>query len=158
MRTGGRRGVRRPPGWLTNQALTVEGKGAMSNLHVRDLMTAAVVSVGPDEPIDAVQNLMDRKHIRHVPVVDGAGRVLGVVCQRDILQRALLEDTGAVSEIMAWKTETIDADQPLSKAARIMLGQKYGCLPVVEHGRLAGILTEADFVKYVASGKAPVRQ
>jgi CBS domain-containing membrane protein len=129
----------------------------MSNLHVRDLMTSAVVSVGPDEPIDKVQGLMERKHIRHIPVVDGAGRVLGVVSQRDVIQRALLEDTGAVSEIMAWKTETIGADEPLSKAARIMLGHKYGCLPVVEHGRLAGILTEADFVKYVVSRKAPVR-
>jgi len=129
----------------------------MSNLHVRDLMTSAVVSVGPDEPIDSVQSLMERKRIRHVPVVDGAGRVLGVVSQRDVLQRALLEDSGAVSEIMSWKTATIDADEPLSKAARVMLGQKYGCLPVIEHGRLAGILTEADFLKYVASGKAPVR-
>jgi CBS domain-containing membrane protein len=129
----------------------------MSNLHVRDLMTSAVVSVGPDEPIDSVQHLMDRKRIRHVPVVDGVGRVLGVVSQRDVIERALFEDTGAVSEIMAWKTETIEADEPLSKAARIMLGQKYGCLPVVEHGRLAGILTEADFVKYVVNGNPPVR-
>ena len=129
----------------------------MSNLHVRDLMTSAVVSVGPDEPIDSVQELMDRKRIRHVPVVDRAGRVLGVVSQRDIIQRALLEDTGAVSEIMAWETRTIEADELLSKAARMMLGQKYGCLPVVEHGRLAGILTEADFVKYVVGGKPPVR-
>ena len=129
----------------------------MSNLHVRDIMTSAVVSVGPDEPIDAVENLMERKRIRHVPVVDGAGRVLGVVSQRDVIQRALLEDTGVASEIMAWKTETIEADEPLSKAARLMLGQKYGCLPVVEHGRLAGILTEADFVKYVVGGKFPSR-
>jgi CBS domain-containing membrane protein len=129
----------------------------MSKLYVRDLMTSAVVSVGPDEPIDKVQGLMERKHIRHVPVVDGAGRVLGVVSQRDLLQRALFEDTGAVSEIMAWKTETVEADAPLSKAARIMLGQKYGCLPVVEHGRLAGMLTEADFVKYLVSGNPPVR-
>ena len=129
----------------------------MSKLHVRDLMTSAVVSVGPDEPIDQVQALMERKHIRHVPVVDGAGRVLGVVSQRDVIQRALLEDTGAVSEIMAWKADTIEADDELSKAARIMLDQKYGCLPVVEHGRLAGILTEADFVKYVVSGKFPDR-
>ena len=120
-------------------------------------MTSAVVSVGPDEPIDKVQALMESKRIRHVPVVDRAGRVLGVVSQRDLLERALLEDTGAVSEIMAWKTETVEADAPLSKAARIMLGQKYGCLPVVEHGRLAGILTEADFVKYAVSGNAPVR-
>ena len=129
----------------------------MSNLHVRDLMTATVVSVGPDEPIDSVQKLMERKRIRHVPVVDGAGHVLGVVSQRDVIQRALLEDTGAVSEIMAWKTETIEADKPLSEAARLMLGQKYGCLPVVEHGRLTGILTEADFVKYVVGHKASVR-
>jgi CBS domain-containing membrane protein len=129
----------------------------MSNLHVRDIMTSAVVSVGPDEPIDAVQNLMERKRIRHVPVVDGAGRVLGIVSQRDVIQRALLADTGVASEIMAWKTQTIEADEPLSKAARLMLGQKYGCLPVVEHGRLAGILTEADFVKYVVGGRGPVR-
>ena len=127
----------------------------MSKPHVRDLMTSAVVSVGPDEPIDQVQALMERKHIRHVPVVDGAGRVLGVVSHRDVIQRSLLEDTGAVSEIMAWKADTIEADDTLSKAARIMLDQKYGCLPVVEHGRLAGILTEADFVKYVVSGKFP---
>jgi CBS domain-containing membrane protein len=120
-------------------------------------MTSAVVSVGPDEPIDSVRTLMERKRIRHVPVVDGAGRVLGVVSQRDIIQRALLEDTGAVSEIMAWKTTTIEADQPLSEAARLMLGQKYGCLPVVENGCLAGILTEADFVKYVVGRKASVR-
>ena len=129
----------------------------MSKLYVRDVMTSAVVSVGPDEPIDKVQALMERERIRHVPVVDRAGRVLGVVSQRDLLERGLFEDTGAVSEIMAWKTETVEADAPLSKAARIMLGQKYGCLPVMEHGRLAGILTEADFVKYVVSGDAPVR-
>jgi len=127
----------------------------MSKPHVRDLMTSAVVSVGPDEPIDQVQALMERKHIRHVPVVDGAGRVLGVVSHRDVIQRSLLEDTGAVSEIMAWKADTIEADDTLSKAARIMLDQKYGCLPVVEHGRLAGILTEADFVKCMVSGKFP---
>ena len=129
----------------------------MSKLYVRDLMTSAVVSVGPDEPIDKVQSLMDSKRIRHVPVVDRAGRVLGVVSQRDVLQRALFEDTGAVSEIMAWKTETVEAHAPLSTAARIMLAQKYGCLPVVEHGRLAVILTEADFVKYVVDGNPPVR-
>jgi CBS domain-containing membrane protein len=129
----------------------------MSKLHVRDLMTSAIVSVGPDEPIDKVQRLMERKRIRHVPIVDDVGRVLGVVSQRDVLQRALFEDTGAVAEIMAWKTATVEADTPLSKAARIMLGQKYGCLPVVEDGRLAGMLTEADFLKYLVSGDAPVR-
>ena len=123
----------------------------MSTLHVRDLMTSEVLSVGPNESISNVQDLMDENRIRHVPVVDAKGRVLGLVSQRDVLQRALFEDTGTVTDIMSWKTATIGADEEASEAARIMLDHKYGCLPVVENERLAGILTEADFVRYVAS-------
>jgi CBS domain-containing membrane protein len=51
---------------------------------------------------------------------------------------------------MAWKTEMIEADEAVATAARIMLDHKYGCLPVVEQGRLTGILTEADFVRYLS--------
>jgi CBS domain-containing membrane protein len=130
----------------------------MSNLHVRDLMTSKVVSVSPDEAISNVQELMDKKRIRHIAVVDAKRRVLGVVSQRDVQTRSLFEDTGTVADIMAWKTKTIRADEALSKAARIMLDHKYGCLPVVEGGRLAGILTEADFVKYLSKTNNPIRR
>jgi CBS domain-containing protein len=98
----------------------------MSTLHVRDLMTSAVVSVGPDESISSVQDLMDENRIRHVPVVDAKGRVVGLVSQRDVLQRVLFEDTGTVTDIMSWKTVTIGADKEASEAARIMLDHKYG--------------------------------
>jgi len=52
---------------------------------------------------------------------------------------------------MTTGVETIEADADIEEAAQVMLENKMGCLPVVEGGRLTGILTEADFVKYVAS-------
>jgi len=126
----------------------------VSNLHVRDLMTSDVVTVGPDESIDALKDLMVNERIRHVPVVDGAGALLGLVSERDLLLRALFEEENKVTDIMAWNVATIDPDQDVSKAARIMFDNKCGCLPVIEEGVLAGILTEADFVKAAAHVRA----
>jgi len=123
----------------------------MSTLHVRDLMTSTVVSVGARESISNVLSMMDERRIRHVPVVDEQRTVVGVVSQRDVLQRALFQHSGTVNDIMSWHIETIGPDDDISVAARIMLDHKYGCLPVVEHGRLAGILTEADFVRHMAA-------
>jgi|KBSMisStaDraftv2_1062788.scaffolds.fasta_scaffold03077_12 CBS domain-containing membrane protein len=123
----------------------------MSTLHVRDLMTSTVVSVGARESISHVLSMMDERRIRHVPVVDEQRTVVGVVSQRDVLQRALFQHSGTVNDIMSWHIETIGPDDDISVAARIMLDHKYGCLPVVEHGRLAGILTEADFVRHMAA-------
>jgi len=123
----------------------------MSTLHVRDLMTSTVVCVGARESISNVLSMMDERRIRHVPVVDEQRTVVGVVSQRDVLQRALFQHSGTVNDIMSWHTETIGPDDDISVAARIMLDHKYGCLPVVEHGRLAGILTEADFVRHMAA-------
>ena len=141
----------------------------MSNLHVRDLMTSDVFTVGPDESITTLQDLMSGKRIRHVPVVDD-GAVLGLVSERDVLRRTFSQEADLplsvrldvltavkVRDIMTWEVETIDADEDLSTAAQIMLDNKYGCLPVVEEGALVGILTEADFVKFVAETEVPSR-
>jgi CBS domain-containing membrane protein len=142
----------------------------VSNLHVRDLMTPDVFTVGPDESITTLQDLMSEKHIRHVPVVDDGGAVLGLVSERDVLRRTFSQEADLplsvrldvltavkVRDIMTWEVDTIDADEDLSTAAQIMLDNKYGCLPVVDEGALAGILTEADFVRFVAEAEVPSR-
>lgn len=136
----------------------------MSNLQVRDLMTSNVLVVGPDDPVTKVRDLMADKHIRHVPVVDDAQDLVGVVSDRDLLARAFgtdtdlplslqteLLDADKVKDIMTWDVETVDVDEDVVTAAQVMLENKYGCLPVLEEGRLAGILTEADFVRFVAN-------
>ena len=96
----------------------------MSTLHVRDLMTSTVVSVGARESISHVLSMMDERRIRHVPVVDEQRTVVGVVSQRDVLQRALFQHSGTVNDIMSWHIETIGPDDDISVAARIMLEQK----------------------------------
>lgn len=136
----------------------------MAKLLVRDLMTNHAFSVRTDVSLSAVQDLMDEKNIRHVPVVDHGGRVVGLVSQRDLLRSAIAPVTDLplttqsaimhqvkVADMMTRDVETVAADQPIAVAAQIMLENKYGCLPVIDEDRLIGILTEADFVRYVAA-------
>lgn len=139
----------------------------MSTLRVRDLMTPDVHVAHADEPIALLRDVMNEKHIRHVPVVDDDGRLVGLVSERDLLRRAaglesdmplsVLQDVSAtvtVRDVMTWQVETIEADDAATAAAEAMLDNKYGCLPVLEQGVLAGILTEADFVRHVATTEA----
>jgi CBS domain-containing membrane protein len=134
-------------------------------------MTSDVRVVHPDDSIATLRDVMSEKHIRHVPVVDDEGGIVGLVSERDLLRRAaglegdmplsVSHDVSAaitVSEVMTWQVETIEADDDAATAAAVMLENKYGCLPVLEQGVLAGILTEADFVRRVAEevvGTAP---
>jgi CBS domain-containing membrane protein len=126
-------------------------------------MTAKVFALPPEAPISALQDLMNERNIRHVPVVDADGVLIGLVSQRDVLRYAsageddlpwsasvdLLNATSA-GDIMTRQVETVEADEDLGTAARIMLDNKYGCLPVFDEGVLVGIITEADFVRLVA--------
>jgi CBS domain-containing membrane protein len=127
-------------------------------------MTSDVLVVGPDDPVTKIRDLMADRHIRHVPVVDDAQDLVGVVSDRDLLARTLgtdtdlplslqaeLLDADKVRDIMTWDVETVDVDEDVAIAAQVMLENKYGCLPVLEEGKLAGILTEADFVRFVAT-------
>ena len=127
---------------------------------VRDLMTEKVFTLKPKDDLAALYDLMDSRHVRHVPIVDSDGELVGLVTDRDLSRSAL----GAVEElplsverdilrrrrirdIMASEPDSIEPDAMLKEAAEILLENKVGCLPVVEGLHLVGILTEADFVR-----------
>ena len=127
---------------------------------VKDLMTEKVFTLGPSDSLVSLEDLMDSRRIRHVPIVDREGDLIGLVSHRDLARSALgrLDDlpisverdilrARRVREIMMSEPETVDPDAPLSEAAALLLENKIGCLPVVEGSRLVGILTEADFVR-----------
>ena len=128
-----------------------------------DLMVEGVATLQPGDNIAMLNDLMSSRQIRHVPIVDSDGDLVGLVSHRDMLrhvlsnaselpmsaQRELLRHI-RVEEIMIADPETTEPDSDLYDAAQVMLENKYGCLPVVEGARLVGILTEADFVRYVA--------
>ena len=134
-----------------------EGTG----LKVRDLMTSDVYTLGADNTLEHLQELMRGKLVRHVPIVDDEGRLIGLVTHRDFLKVAVSKLAGLsareeadlyahirVGDIMGKKITVAHPETLLEDAANAMLGRKFGCLPVVdENDVLIGILTSTDFVK-----------
>lgn len=140
---------------------------------VRDVMTTPVFSVTPETPLKEVARLLVTNRISGLPVVDETGQVLGVVSEADFLLkegghvaarrrqfRRILGDSrakaaarqakiGAITagEAMTSPAATIGADQTTTAAATIMVDRDINRLPVVEDGRLIGIVSRADLVR-----------
>lgn len=103
---------------------------------------------------------MHLARIRHLPVLDNDGeQLVGIVTQRDLFRGALVRalgygeyaqrkmlDTFVVKEVMTTDIITTTPDMDLVEAAKALMERKTGCLPVLEDGRLVGIITESDFV------------
>lgn len=133
------------------------------SLRVRDVMTKDVVTLQRNDRLLVADDLMRLGRIRHLPVVDETGALAGIVTQRDLfhsgLQNALgygshtqrpAQDMVVVKTAMKTNVVTTTPDTLLKEAAKLMLARDIGCLVVVDEGRIAGILTEADFVKLLA--------
>jgi CBS domain-containing protein len=127
---------------------------------VRDLMTRDVVTMGRNETLRTVDDVMRLGRIRHMPIIDDDGALAGVLSQRDLFQSGLLRalgygshardralDTLVVKEAMKTDVVTTTPDARLADAAKLMFERKIGCLIVLENGKIVGILTEADFVR-----------
>jgi CBS domain-containing protein len=137
--------------------------------RVEQFMTSDLITVGPDEGVELVANLMKWKKIRHVPVEDSEHRLLGLVSQRSLM--SLIADRAAdlgkgpipVREVMSTDTVTIAPETPTIDAIRLMRQHRVGSLPVLKDGKLVGIVTEFDFLKiagqlleHVLTGAGPV--
>jgi acetoin utilization protein AcuB len=114
---------------------------------VRDIMRSPVVSVPPETTLEDAYRTMREKAFRHLPVLDGE-RLVGVVTDRDLALRILAEDKSAdtpVGEIASKDVVTVDPQQSLEEAARLMAEHQVRRLPVTEEdGKLVGILAQAD--------------
>ena len=129
-------------------------------MPVRDWMQPAPVTVRPDTTVGAAAELLRARVIRHLPVVDGEGRLVGIVTDRDLRQvvfdPAILERLGDVArglaalplrEVMTWGVVSVRPGSDLREAARVMHERRIGALPVSDGGRLVGILTEIDVLR-----------
>jgi acetoin utilization protein AcuB len=117
------------------------------SLPVRDVMATDLVTVRPHETARHAYQLMRDHRIRHLPVVED-GRLVGILSDRDL--RPVLLSPGLararVRELMSEDLTTVGPDAPLEEAASLLVVKKIGCLPVVAHGRLVGIVTETDLL------------
>lgn len=138
----------------------------MAELKVKDLMTRDVRTVQRNDALALADRLMRDERIRHLPVLDEAGDVCAVVSQRDLFRGALLRALGygsraedtmlrqvVVKEAMSAELVTTTPETSAVDAARVMIERKIGCLPVLDSGKLVGLITETDFVRLIAEGK-----
>jgi CBS domain-containing protein len=123
--------------------------------RVSELMSPDPFAAGVDWTVARARELMEDRRIRHLPVVDERGVVVGLVTERDV--RSLLAAPATpLGSVMRREIQTIEPEACVASAARHMLRFKLGCLLVVDDaGRLTGILTEADFLRWAVRGTLP---
>ncbi|HET9531478.1 MAG TPA: CBS domain-containing protein [Blastocatellia bacterium] len=125
-------------------------------LRVEEFMTTDLFTVYDDEPIELVANLMSWKRVRHIPVEDEQGRLVGLVSSIDVLrelERSIGEkitDPIPVGAVMVKGPLSILPETPTLDAIAMMRRERVDCLPVVREGRLVGIVTERDFINLAA--------
>jgi CBS domain-containing protein len=148
-------------------------------MHVRDVMTNDVATVPPGESLKDVARLMVERGISGVPVVGGDGTVLGIVTEADLLikERGLPQgrsgplawlvdpltidsrlkfEARVAGEAMTSPPVTIEPSRRVADAADLMIANRVNRLPVVEAGRLVGIVARADLVRAFARSDAEV--
>ncbi len=127
---------------------------------VGERMSHPVITVSPNTPMQEAHKLMRDERIRRLPVVDNNGKLVGIVSESDLLNAAPSDATTlsvwemnyllskiTVKEIMTRNVITAHPDTPLEDAARNMVDNKIGGLPVVRNGDVVGIITETDLFK-----------
>ncbi|HMQ31273.1 MAG TPA: CBS domain-containing protein [Chloroflexaceae bacterium] len=120
---------------------------------VRDRMSAHPVTIEPESSALSALGIMQYHHLRHLPVVDASGRVVGLLAERDLLLAASrhLHAGMEVTEVMSRDVITVSPETPLGEAARLMAHHHFGSLPVVDGERnIVGIVTESDIFRAFA--------
>ena len=119
-------------------------------MQVREIMTTRIVSVEPTSSVKDAALLMNRHNIGSVPVVDGTA-VRGMITDRDIVLRCVAENRDAttlkVSDVCSQGAVSVGPDQNVSDAINLMSTEQVRRLPVVDNGRLVGMLSVADIAR-----------
>jgi CBS domain-containing protein len=118
-------------------------------MRIQDVMSKNVVSVPKEMGVAMARERLRTEEIDHLVVVDGK-RVISVVAGRDILRAS---DDKPLSTVMSRNVVTIRPEATLRHAAGVIRGRAVGCLPVIDDGRLVGIVTTSDLLTALAKGE-----
>jgi len=127
---------------------------------VGERMTRRPITVGQDEPITEALSVIRMEKVRHLPVLDKNGKLVGIVSEKDLLYASPSPATSLsiyevhyllskvkVKDVMTKQVITAQEATPLEEVARMMADNKIGCVPVVRDADLVGIITETDIFR-----------
>ncbi len=149
-------------------------------LKVKDIMTKDIITVTPDTEVVKAAKILLEKRINGLPVVDDSGKLVGILCQSDLIaqQKSIpipslftlldgfmpltimkridkeVEKIAAimVEQAMTPKPVTVDPDTDIEDVARLMVDKNYHTLPVLDGGKVVGIVGKEDILKTLLSG------
>jgi len=127
-----------------------------SELRVEEIMTTDLITVAPEEPIELVAHLMDWKHVRHVPVEDREGRLVGLVSSFEMFRHFACRfgeperSPEVAADIMQRHPSVVAPETTVLEAISLMRREQVAALAVVKEGKLVGIVTEHDFLNLAA--------
>lgn len=141
--------------------MKAEFENVVSELTVSDLMTRDLFTLLEDDNVTVADEMMKWRNFRHIPVVNDQNEIVGIITNRDILKISVSALAGIserdqryihnklkAKDVMQSKIITVPENTSLFAAAKILTTNKIGCLPIISKGKLVGIVTEADFVKF----------
>lgn len=127
---------------------------------VAKIMTANPISVNLTNKVTDVVDIFNNNNIHHIPVVSGSA-LIGMISKTDIERISYVNsyegntastavyDLLSLEQVMTKQVETIDADEQVKEAAALLAKGKYHALPVVQDGKLVGIVTSTDIINYL---------
>lgn len=126
-------------------------------LRVRDYMTSSLVTITPDTEIMRAVHMLVEHDISGMPVVDDEGKLIGILTERDCIATALQagyfdEAGGSVRDFMSSPVETADPDDSLMDIADRLSKSSHRRFPVVEEGRLVGLISRRDVLQALKQG------
>lgn len=117
---------------------------------VEQFMATDLFTVRPDDVLDLAASLMEWRHVRHVPVEDDSGELVGLISHRDLVHLFAIgkanDKSIAVRDIMKTEVITVDVNTPTVDALNLMRDKNIGALPVVSGRKLVGLVTAYDFL------------
>jgi acetoin utilization protein AcuB len=134
-------------------------------MRVSDLMSRDVLTIGEAETCYEAVERMCRRKVRHLPVLNGEGALVGILTDRDVRHRLFAPDVfrqigsvpvstllreAPVRAVMSAPVLQISPAADVTEAAQRMRREKVGCLPVVQGSRVVGMLTEIDILRHIA--------
>ncbi|GAA4659309.1 MULTISPECIES: CBS domain-containing protein [Amycolatopsis] len=123
-------------------------------MRARDIMTAPVVAIHAAEDVRIAGQLLAERGFTALPVVDDDNRVTGIATEADFIADRFPGEprrpAHTVGELMTAPVRTVDIHDDVARLARLMLDEHLRCLPVVDRGKLAGVVTRRDFLRVLA--------